>query len=334
MINIVLIDSDCLFQKAFTKMIAEQKKCRLAGIAETKEEAIQIVENCYPQLIFIDIILEEKENMDICSELRERCPEAAIYILSSYRNLRLMQKAMEGGVEKYFSKPVSRIELYRLLDSYNDEETLESTQYIEGLLLNVKNRDYLCALEENKKIIQKIMKEQVIRERKEKLMYLISFIISTIPEMAEKKKKIYIQKHKLNSLILKDETLCCNWLNELITEVFRYLCITRYTYMGKVLQFIEENKSSDITLTQLSEESGISSGHLSRVFKKCYNISIVDYVHLRKLHTAKYYMASSEMNISDISFLLGYNEAGYFCKIFKRYEGMTPTTFYQNIKKR
>ena len=155
-----------------------------------------------------------------------------------------------------------------------------------------------------------------------------------IPEMAEKKKKFYIQKHELNSFILKDEILCCNWLNEIITEVFRYLCITRYAYMGKVLQFIEENKNSEVTLTQLSGESGISNGHLSRVFKKCYNISIVEYVHLRKLHTAKYYMASSKMNISDISFLLGYNEAGYFCKIFKRYEGMTPTRFYQNMTKR
>lgn len=334
MINIVLIDSDCLFQKAFTKMIAEQKKCRLAGIAETKEEAIQIVENCYPQLIFIDIILEEKENMDICSELRERCPEAAIYILSSYRNLRLMQKAMEEGVEKYFCKPVSRMELYAILDSYNDVEAWEENQHIEELLLAIKRRDYRSALKQDKKIIKKIMRKQSLIERKEKLISIVSFIISTIPEMEEKKKKFYVQKHELKFFVLKEELLCCNWLNEIITEVFRYLCITKYVYMGKVLQYIEDNKNNEITLTQLSEQSGISNGHLSRVFKKCYNISIVDYVHLRKLHMAKYYMASSEMNISDISFLLGYNEAGYFCKIFKRYEGMTPTAFYQNIKKR
>ena len=32
-------------------------------------------------------------------------------------------------------------------------------------------------------------------------------------------------------------------------------------------------------------------------------ISVVDYIHLRKLLQAKYYMATSEMNISDISFL-------------------------------
>jgi len=41
-------------------------------------------------------------------------------------------------------------------------------------------------------------------------------------------------------------------------------------------------------------------------------------------------MATSEMNISDISFLLGYSEAGYFCKIFKKYEGQTPSAFHKN----
>jgi YesN/AraC family two-component response regulator len=42
---------------------------------------------------------------------------------------------------------------------------------------------------------------------------------------------------------------------------------------------------------------------------------------------AKKYLVSSEMNISDISFLLGYSEPGYFCKIFKKYEKMTPSAF-------
>lgn len=39
------------------------------------------------------------------------------------------------------------------------------------------------------------------------------------------------------------------------------------------------------------------------------------------------------MNISDISFLLGYSEAGYFCKIFKKYEGMTPSAFHRQLRK-
>ena len=54
---------------------------------------------------------------------------------------------------------------------------------------------------------------------------------------------------------------------------------------------------------------------------------------MRKLNLAKYYMIASEMNISDISFMMGYSEAGYFCKIFKKYEGMTPSAYLNLIAK-
>ena len=96
---------------------------------------------------------------------------------------------------------------------------------------------------------------------------------------------------------------------------------------------IENNKNNEISLSELADVAGISSGYLSRIFKKYYKFSVVDYIHLRKLLQAKYYMATSEMNISDISFLLGYSEAGYFCKIFKKYEGQTPSAFNKNFQK-
>ena len=53
--------------------------------------------------------------------------------------------------------------------------------------------------------------------------------------------------------------------------------------MNKVFQYIENNKNNEISLSELAEEAGISSGYLSRIFKKYYKISVVDYIHLRKL---------------------------------------------------
>ena len=111
------------------------------------------------------------------------------------------------------------------------------------------------------------------------------------------------------------------------------LCIFNFQDYNHEKIEIENNKNNEISLSELAEEAGISSGYLSRIFKKYYKISVVDYVHLRKLLQAKYYMATSEMNISDISFLLGYSEAGYFCKIFKKYEGQTPSAFHKNSLK-
>ena len=157
---------------------------------------------------------------------------------------------------------------------------------------------------------------------------LESSLFYMIPGMDNIQKNYYLQKYEITVKVLTKSTLCYYWL--IITEVFRQLCTMKYAHMNKVFQYIENNKNNEISLSELAEEAGISSGYLSRIFKKYYKISVVDYIHLRKLLQAKYYMATSEMNISDISFLLGYSEAGYFCKIFKKYEGQTPSAFHKN----
>ena len=151
-----------------------------------------------------------------------------------------------------------------------------------------------------------------------------------IPGMDNIQKNYYLQKYEITVKVLTKSALCYYWMIQIITEVFRQLCTMKYAHMNKVFQYIENNKNNEISLSELAEEAGISSGYLSRIFKKYYKISVVDYIHLRKLLQAKYYMATSEMNISDISFLLGYSEAGYFCKIFKKYEGQTPSAFHKN----
>ena len=120
-------------------------------------------------------------------------------------------------------------------------------------------------------------------------------------------KNYYFQKYEITMKVLTKSAICYHWLIQIITEVFRQLCTMKYAHMNKVYQYIENNKNNEISLSELADEAGISSGYLSRIFKKYYKISVVDYIHLRKLLQAKYYMATSEMNISDISFLLGYS---------------------------
>lgn len=333
MINILLIDSDPLFQKAFLKIISAQKNCEIAGIAETQKQAMELLQNIRPQIVFMDITLQKENDSDICQKIKKRCPETNLYFLSSYCDFRLMQKAMQIGVDGYFFKPVSRLEICTVIDSCKQEEKQEKNQDVEELLMKMSQRNYKDSLNIAKDIVNKITKEKSLIQRREKLMMVAMDLFSVIPEMQMEQKKYYIQKYQLSSLILKRETLCCNWMIQFITEIFCMVCVSKYPYMNRVFSYIEENIDNEISLTELSEKAGISSGYLSRVFKKYYQISLVDYIHLRKIHMAKYYMISSEMNISDISFMLGYSEAGYFCKIFKKYEGMTPSGFYHKVIK-
>ncbi|MCD8018497.1 MAG: AraC family transcriptional regulator [Clostridiales bacterium] len=327
MINVMLIDGETLFQRAFAEMIGGMKQCRFVGVAENGCDAMNLLNVYHPQIIFVDAFLGEESGIDLCRRIKDRFPKSVIYILSNYCNFSLIQSAMKAGIEEYLFKPLSRAKLSSLITPFENIEKPEANDEEEMLFAAIRDKDYRRALHMADKMAGILFKEDDVDRRREQMETLASNMFYLVPGMDISQKNYYLQKYELSNQTLNRRILSCNWLMQVITEVFRQNCVMKYVHMNQVYQYIENNKTREISLTELSEQAGISGGYLSRIFKKYYNISVVDYIHLRKIHLAKYYMASSEMNISDISFLLGYSEAGYFCKIFKKYEGMTPSTF-------
>lgn len=53
---------------------------------------------------------------------------------------------------------------------------------------------------------------------------------------------------------------------------------------------------------------------------------------MRKIYLAKGYFYFTEESVSEIAFKLGYNESGYFSKVFKKYEHITVKDYRQSIK--
>lgn len=203
------------------------------------------------------------------------------------------------------------------------------------LISEIENHKYKEACDAAKLLADHIFKTYSPENRRERFMEAASNLIYLIPGLDENQRRYYLKKYTLSGMTLFKPTLCYCWLVQIITDIFRQQCSVKYLFMNKVIKYIDDNRNDDIIIQELAEYAGISSGYMSRIIKRHYNISIVDYIHLRKLQLAIYYMSTSEMNISDVSYLLGYSEAGYFCKIFKKHEGMTPSTFCDRyIRKR
>lgn len=343
MVQVMLINQEFLFQKAFHRMMDDMREYHLIGVAETGIQAMDMMNAYRPGIIFADAILGLENGIQLCKKIKEKFPETIIYILSNYCNFNLMKESMYAGIEDFILKPLSRLQLESLLkESQNgkitekdreEKEREEKDMIEEELFSAIDDKDYKRACISSDKLIDYIYSSTDGTNRKEKLESIVSHLFYVLPMMDQTQKNHYIQKYRLTSKILNKKGLCQFWMIQIVTEIFRQLCIVKYTHMNRAFQYIENNLKEEISLTELSEQAGISNGYLSRIFKKYYHISVVDYIHLRKLHMAKYYMIVSEMNISDISFMMGYSEAGYFCKIFKKYEGMTPSAYLSLIAK-
>ena len=91
--------------------------------------------------------------------------------------------------------------------------------------------------------------------------------------------------------------------------------------------YLDENYAQKINLEDLSSRFFISKFHLSREYKKIYGTTIGNELTLRRISHAKTMLRFSADSVETIALGCGFQEAGYFIKVFKRAEGMTPLEY-------
>lgn len=89
-------------------------------------------------------------------------------------------------------------------------------------------------------------------------------------------------------------------------------------------KYIKENFENNVTLVETAKNCHVGASHLSRLFIKETGEGFSVFVSNIKIEKAKEWLETKEWSVSDIGYRLGFNETGYFIRIFKKKVGMTP----------
>lgn len=81
--------------------------------------------------------------------------------------------------------------------------------------------------------------------------------------------------------------------------------------------------------SMLAQELHCHADYLGRVFKRIYNHTVTEAIHQRRLQQARNMLLESTDTIEQIALRCGFEETGYFRRLFKRYEGVSPRAFRQ-----
>ena len=99
----------------------------------------------------------------------------------------------------------------------------------------------------------------------------------------------------------------------------------------RLTEYINHNFSERFSMEDLTRLSLLNEKNLRRLFMKKYHCSPMQYINHLKLEKAKYYLISSEMNISEIASTCGFDDSNYFSRKFKQEFGVSPREFKQSI---
>lgn len=98
-------------------------------------------------------------------------------------------------------------------------------------------------------------------------------------------------------------------------------------YVDGAVTFIHRHYGENISQTDVAGKIGISSSYLSRIFKENLNIGFMEYLNNYRLEKAKVLLEQGKLSNKAIALLCGFQDDGYFSKVFKRHAGMTPKEY-------
>ena len=120
-----------------------------------------------------------------------------------------------------------------------------------------------------------------------------------------------------------------------------FLTINRYIKEGrqsknnmineieKAAHYFKENYNTPISIAQYAQEHMMSVNWFIHSFKSVMKVPPMQYVVSLRMAAAKGYLDSTNKTVSEIASAVGYDNALYFSRIFRKYTGVSPTEYRQ-----
>lgn len=95
---------------------------------------------------------------------------------------------------------------------------------------------------------------------------------------------------------------------------------------GKLEKYISTHYMDKLTLSGISEKIHANGSYLSRLYKAKTGQNLFDAINKMKLKKAKEYLKEGK-RISEVAALVGFEDASYFSRVFKKYENCSPRNY-------
>ena len=101
--------------------------------------------------------------------------------------------------------------------------------------------------------------------------------------------------------------------------------------VARAKAYIKENYQKDISLDDVSRMVDISPYYFSKLFKQEQGEGFVEYLTRTRMTAARQLLRTPQYSIKEICAMCGYGDPNYFSRIFKRYEGVTPSEYRERL---
>jgi two-component system response regulator DevR len=112
-IRVVLLDDHELVREDLRAVLERETGIEVVGEAGTAAEGLRQIEAARPDVALVDLMLPDGDGLDVCRGVKERIPQVACLILTSYSNDDVLLSAIRAEAAGFLLKRTAGTELVR-----------------------------------------------------------------------------------------------------------------------------------------------------------------------------------------------------------------------------
>jgi len=343
--NIVIVEDEPIELESLTRIISRCVENSVIYEASTGRKAIQLIDELSQiDMMFVDINIPLPNGNQVIEYLKKKNRDTRVIVTTANDDFEIVRHMLSLKVDDYLLKPVKQsllcetIQKTLLVDEQVTVATRETRQKIGNLINNCDYpgwHDYLLG------ILDTTYTEQ--RESNEDSTALTDFLELVQQHLAGSGDKYMASRDKVSEIIqsIRQQGLSVNnyWrvmlslltLSEDIFEQAYKNNSNNMDFIDRSLFHIDKGVLKNLTLDDIAAKAFVSPCYLSRAFKKSLGVGFSSYITSRKINLAKSLLQFSDMKVNTIALELAWQDANYFCRIFKKETNIAPSDYRRII---
>lgn len=160
-----IVEDEPLAREELKYLLTESNKVEIVGEADSLKNAFDEVSKQQPDLVFLDIDLNEDNGLDLAKKLLELNPTPAVVFATAYDEYAM--KAFELNAVDYILKPFDEERIRKTLEKITQMGKMGGGNFVSAPSLHKSSND-------NGKIAV-LLNEKIVLLEKESIMYLESY---------------------------------------------------------------------------------------------------------------------------------------------------------------
>ena len=99
----------------------------------------------------------------------------------------------------------------------------------------------------------------------------------------------------------------------------------------KIRRYIRKNYMKEISMQDAARMMNYSDAYFCKLFKQCFDQNFTAYLTQFRVNEARRLLQDKNISVREVSMMVGYYDANYFAKVFKRIEGMNPSEYRDSL---